>query len=143
MIPVSEQEFDDLVDDLMVLFPKIKDKDHAAAVVSVAVRHLPNDQATSTFEYFGYCVLKSLANHVANFKGEKVKHETQVAQYANALTVNPTDAQAYDQLVKWSNEGSTAAKKALADRERKEPVTDGSNVLPIKAQSQPTNETSA
>lgn len=133
LLPVTEKAFDDLVDDIMTLYPQIPERDHAVAVISVAIRHLPNDQAVTTFKYLGHCVLKSLANHVANFKGEKVKHETQVTQLYNLLVTDPNNMQAKDQLQKWSNEGSKPAKEALAKLEHKEPITDGSNVLPIKA----------
>lgn len=134
LLPTTEKEFDDLVDQVMATFPRIPERDHAIAVISVAIRHLPNDQATTTLQYLGNTILKTLANHVANFKGEKVKHETQVNQLANLLVTNPNDAQALDQLEKWANEGSIYAKEALRKFESKgsEPVTDGSNVLPIK-----------
>lgn len=134
-LPTTEKEFDELIDAVMVAYPNIPEREHAIAVISVAIRHLPNEQATATLEYFGHTVLKSLANHVAHFKGEKVRHETQVNQHISALTTNPNDAQARDQLEKWVNEGSTYAKEALTQFENrgKEPTTDGSNVLPIKA----------
>lgn len=134
-LPTTEQEFDDLVTRVMELYPKIIEREHAIAVISVAIRHLPNEQATTTLQYLGHCVLKGIANHVANFKGEKVKHETQVTHHVNLLVNDPNNMQARDQLEKWANEGSVFAREALAKLEPKgkETVSDGSNILPIKA----------
>lgn len=133
-LPTTEKEFDDLVDQVMAAYPKITDKEVAAAVISVAIRHLPNDQATSTLQYFGHTVLKAMANHVANFKSEKAKHEVQVEHYFNLLKSDPNDNQARDQLEKWANEGSNAAKGALAKLEpKKDTDTEPkSNIFPIE-----------
>lgn len=135
LLPTTEKEFDEIVDEVLRRFPQITERDHAVAVISVAIRHLPNDQATTTFRYLGHAVLKSLANHVANFKGERVKHETQVAQCFNLLTSDPFNMQARDALEKWANEGSIPAKDALARLEPKKDTNTeaGANVLPIKA----------
>lgn len=121
-LPTTEIAFDSLVDQVVTKY-KLKDRDHAAVVISVAIRHLPNEQATTTLKYLGHAVLKNLANHIANFKSEKISHEVQVKAYADKLRSDPGDTQAFDQLEKWANAGSVAAKDALASLDTKPKLT--------------------
>jgi hypothetical protein len=131
-LPINEKEFDELVDEVMRAYPQITVRDHAIAVISVAIRHLPNDQAKSTIAYFGHTIIKGLANSIANFKNEKIKHEIRVEQLFNILINESNNMQARDELEKWANDGSIAAKTAL---KRLEPPTqetfNGATIIPI------------
>lgn len=111
-LPTTPEAFDNLIDKLCVKF-KLTDKHHAAAIVSVAIRHIPNDQAYTTWKYLGHSVQKNIANHVANFKSDTLKHENQVAQLAGMLEQDPNNQQARDELQKASDAGSLKAKEAL------------------------------
>lgn len=112
-LPTSLEEFNSLIDRLCSKYP-IKDKLHAAAVVSVAIRHLPNDTCFTTLDYLYQTVEKSLANHIANHVGEKSRHEAQINQLVFMLKDNPNNQQALDDLRKASDQGSEYAKAELA-----------------------------
>lgn len=119
-LPINETEFDIFVAKVVKKYG-LPDLKHAASVISVAIRHLPNDQATTTYRYMGHTVLKNLANYTANFKNEKMNHETQVSALADKLRTDPGDAQARDQLDQWATQGSEAAKKALSSLDAEKP----------------------
>lgn len=111
-LPVTLDEYDQLVS-LVVNKYHLTDIHHAGAIISVAIRHLPNDTAYTTLDYLGQSVLKNLANYVAYHKGETLKHEGQVTQLVDTLKADPLNQQARDELTKAANEGSEPAKLAL------------------------------
>lgn len=111
-LPQTIWEFDALVSKVVKKY-RLIDPHHAAAVISVAIRHLPTTQAYSTLDYFGQYIQKAIANHVADHKNNMMKHEAQVDQLASLLRQDPNDNQARDGLEKAANEGSEYAKKAL------------------------------
>lgn len=111
-LPITVKEYDSLVKKVVTHF-KLKDVHHAAAIISVAIRHLPPTQAFTTLDYLGQYVIKNLANYVANHKAQILQHESQVDQLTAILKTDPNDAQAMDELTKAANEGSTYARDAL------------------------------
>lgn len=111
-LPTTVEEFDSLVDRVASKFT-LSDKNHAAAIISVAIRHLPNDQAYTTYSYLGQSVLKNLANYVANYKGQTIQQDTQVRQLIEMLTQDPNNQQAIDELQKASDQGNDKAKSIL------------------------------
>lgn len=111
-LPRTPEEFDKLVDRVCKRFNLIE-RGHAAAVISVAIRHIDNNTATTTVEYLGHSVLKNIANQIANMKSQVIQHETQVLSLFDLLTNDPGNQQARDELEKAANEGSKAAKSAL------------------------------
>lgn len=134
-LPRDIAQFDALVNEIVLKY-SLPNWDHAAAVISNAIRHLPNDEAFTTLDYLGHSVIKNIANQTAYHKSETIKHETQVQVLFDALTSDPKNTQARDQLEKAANEGSTSAKAAL---EKLQLPASGSvsqvissNVTPIK-----------
>ena len=113
-LPTTLEQFDKLVDKVVDKYHLI-DKHHAAAIISVAIRHLPNDEGYTTYDYLGHSVIKNLANYVANHKGETLRHESQILQLKEMLIKDPNDAQARDSLQKAADAGHEAAKKILED----------------------------
>lgn len=111
-LPTTLKEFDDLVT-LVGRKYNLTDLHHAGAIISVAIRHLPNDTAHTTYDYLGHSVLKNIANYVASHKADTMKHEAQVSQLAQMLKSDPSNTQARDELQKAANEGSEVAKIAL------------------------------
>ena len=83
-LPTTLQEFDDLAA-LVVKRYNLVDAHHAAAVLSVAIRHLPPEQAYARLDYLGHYILKNIANHVANHKGQVLQHEAQIDQLASLV----------------------------------------------------------
>lgn len=114
LLPQTPNQFDDLVDKITKKY-KFTDKHHAAAVISVAIRHLPSTESYSTLEYFAKWVQKSIANHVADHKNQMLKHESQIDQFVSLLRQDPNDNQARDSLERAANEGSEYAKNKLAE----------------------------
>lgn len=113
LLPTTLAEFDELVSRVVKKY-KLHDTNHAAAVISVAIRHLPNEEAYTTLNYLGQCVLKNIANYVANHKSETMKHASQVEHLASILLTDPNNQQALDELQKAADQGSTLAKDALS-----------------------------
>lgn len=113
-LPTTPQQFDDLVQLVCNTFG-LTDRRHAAAVISVAIRHLPNDEYQTTLDYLGGSVIKALANHVANWKSKSIEHEVQVQQLVDRYKENPLDAQVRDELVKAAQQGSEPAQKACKE----------------------------
>lgn len=111
-LPITLNQFDALVDKVCIKY-ELTDKRHAGAIMSVAIRHLPNDQAHTTLKYLGDSVLRNLAGFVAGHKSDEYRHESQVDQLEALLTKEPLNAQARDELVKAANDGSQRAKDAL------------------------------
>lgn len=111
-LPTTSQGFEDLVDVLMSKYG-LTDRNHTAAILSVAIRHLPNHQATTTYQYLGHYILKNLANYLANHKSQVLQHESEVAQLVEMIKKDPSDQQAIDELQKAADQGSESAKAAL------------------------------
>jgi hypothetical protein len=138
LLPRTPEAYDELVDKVCKKF-KLIDKHHAAAVISVAIRHLPPEQGTTTLEYLGHYVIKNIANYVANHKGEILKHEGQVNQLVDNLKNNPNDQQSRDSLYTAASDGSPYAIKALEKLGFEpaavpaKPVEPTDNVVPIVA----------
>jgi len=141
-LPTSVEEYDFLIDRLAKKY-KFEDKNHVAAVVSVAIRHLDNQTAYTTLDYLAQCVQKQMANMVASHKGDLIKHTVQVDSLIAYLKQNPNDAQAMDQLTKYASDGFQYAKEALAKLEAAaQPKQNLSMVPPILSSvpAAPTNE---
>lgn len=115
-VPTTLQEFDDLVT-LVGRKYKLEDLHHAAAIISVALRHLPNDQAYTSLDYLGHSILKNISNYVCNHKAEVLKHGAQVEHLVALLKKDPNDQQVRDELTKAADEGSESAKNALSKLE--------------------------
>lgn len=111
-LPTTPDAFDKLVHKLATKY-KFTDTHHVAAVISVAIRHLPATQAYSTLDYFGQYVSKAIANSVADFKNKQLRHEGEIDQLASLLRNDPNDVQARDRLQLAANEGSDYASKVL------------------------------
>lgn len=111
-LPITMAGFDELVTKVVKKY-KLPDSNHAAAVISVAIRHLPTTQAHAPLSYFGDYVLKNLANYIANLKSEGIKHKAQVEQLESILRADPGNQQARDELQKAANEGSVLANETL------------------------------
>ncbi len=111
-LPTTLLEYDQLVRKVVEKY-KFTDYNHTSAIISVAIRHLPPDQAYSTVKYLGDYVSKNLANYIANHKSQTLQHEAQIDQLVNILTTDPNDNQARDALIKAKNEGSEYAAKAF------------------------------
>jgi hypothetical protein len=111
-LPVTPQEYDRLVS-LLVKKYKLKDAHHAAAILSIAIRHLPAEKYTTTLDYLGHYILKNIANHVADHKSKILQHEAQIDHLVYLLTQDPLDTQARDSLEKAASEGSDYATQAL------------------------------
>lgn len=118
LLPTTLDGFDKLVEKVCDRF-KISDRRHAAAVISVAIRKLPVEQAYTTYAYLAHYVMKAIANHVANYKGDVLKHQTQIELLENQLEADPGDAEARDKLYEAAAQGSEFAKEALKKLEEK------------------------
>src|ERR1035437_7165251 len=115
-LPISVEEYDALVARLCKFY-SVFEKDHVAAVISVAIRHLPNDQAYTTFDHLAQCVLKQMANHVANHKGELIRHTVQVDNLVTMFKQDPNNNQVIDELTKMATGGFEYAATELAKLE--------------------------
>jgi hypothetical protein len=115
MLPVTEEAFDLLVNDLVQEY-KLPNLEHAAAVIANRIMHLPADQADVVPEYLAHCVLKNVAYQIAQSKGRMLAHKSQVDILAAELKINPLNQEATDALEKAASEGSEYAKKALQER---------------------------
>ena len=115
-LPTTLKEFDDLVDKVVRKYD-LQDSHHAAAIISVAIRHLPNDSAFTTIQYLGESVLKNISNHICNHKSQVLQHSAQIEHLANLLKTDPSNTQARDELQKAANDGSNEAKLALTKLE--------------------------
>lgn len=123
-LPTTLAQFDALVDRVVKKY-NLEDAHHAAAIISVAIRHLPNDQAYTTLSYLGQSVIKNISNHVANHKSQSLQHSAQIAHLVNMLETDPGNIQAIDELQKAANDGSAEAKLALDNFEsHKNPFED-------------------
>lgn len=111
-LPTSLKEFDEIVERVVRKF-KLTDPHHAAAIISVTIRHLPSHSAFTTLDHLGQSVIKNIANHIADHKSKTLQHSAQIEHLAAILKSNPLDTQARDQLQQAANDGSQEAKKAL------------------------------
>lgn len=127
-LPTTESEYETLVNRVVDKY-KLTDRHHAAAIMSVAIRHIPNEEAYTTLDYLGQYIMKNIANYVAYHKGETLKHKSQIQQLESILTTDPNNSQAMDELTKAAKEGSQDAKDSL-DRLLKTPAEP--NVVSLK-----------
>lgn len=111
-LPTTLKEYDELVARLVKKYD-LKDAHHAAALLSLAITHLPQHQYRVKLSYLGDYIRKNIANHVANHKSQTLRHEAQIDQLINALTIDPSDVQARDAIDQAINQGSEYAKKAM------------------------------
>jgi hypothetical protein len=111
-LPVTLEEFDSLATQVIKKF-NLKDEHHAAAIMSIAIRHLPNEQAFTRIDYLGHYIMKNIANYVANHKAETLKHVGQVTHLVTMLETEPNNQQAWDELTKAADQGSEIAKTAI------------------------------
>jgi hypothetical protein len=111
-LPRTPTDFDLLVKKVCKRYA-FTDETHAAAVISVAIRHLPNEQGYTRISYLGDYVVKNLANYVSNLKSERIKHEAQIRELVYMLEQNPNNNQALDELRKAADQGSEPAKVQL------------------------------
>lgn len=111
-LPTTDKEFDALVKAVVKKF-KLKNSDHAGAVIANRIMHLPPDNATTTLEYLGACVLKNIAFQVAQNRGRGIQHRMEVDDLAATLTADPLNHEARDKLEGAAAAGSEYAKKAL------------------------------
>jgi len=109
LLPQTAKEFDALVKTLVTKY-KLPTSDHAAAVVANRIMHLPPEQAYTTLEHLGECVLKNVAYQVAKSKGSMIQHKMQVDMIAAELKNNPLNQEAWDALESAVKEGSAYAK---------------------------------
>ncbi len=109
-LPTTLEEYETLVD-LLVEQYDFKDRRHVAAVISVAIRQLPNHEDSTTLAYLGGWVRKSLANHVAYHMANVAKHDSQLEALASLLEKEPLNQQARDELMKAAVDGSDKAKE--------------------------------
>lgn len=112
LLPQTLKEFDTLVTQVGRKY-KLEDLHHAAAMISVAIRHLPSTQSYTTLDYLGQFVQKSIANYVADHKSKLMSRDAQLAQLAEMLKTDPANTQARDQLQLAANDGSEIAKELL------------------------------
>jgi hypothetical protein len=115
-LPTELSEYDLLVDKVFKKY-NLKDKLHCAALISVAIRQIPNNQAYTSYKFLGESVMKNLANYIANYKGETLKHESQVRALVDIIKQEPLNQEAWDNLQKAADNGSEQAKKAILDLE--------------------------
>jgi hypothetical protein len=111
-LPISVAEYDTLVAKLIKKYG-FAEKDHVSAVISVAIRHIDNQTAYTTYDYLAQCIWKQMANHVANHKGELIKHAVQVDQLVAMFKQDPNNQQVLDQLSLFASQGSDYAKAEL------------------------------
>lgn len=124
-LPTTPEQFDELVEILAKKY-HLTDKHHAAAILSIAIMHLPPTQAYATYDYLGHYILKNIAYHIANHKSQILKHESQIDHLVTMLKDNPLDNQSFDALQKAASEGSDYAKNKLDEIQ-------GSNTSTAKA----------
>lgn len=112
-VPITLDEFDSLAK-LIVKKYKLENREHAAAVLTAAIKHLPPTQAYATLDYFAHFIIKNIANTVAQHKFELMRHEEQVDALINKLTNDPADTESRDKLELAASAGSEYAKTALS-----------------------------
>lgn len=115
-LPQTLAEFDTLVEKVCKRY-KLQDSNHAAAIISVAIRHIPNDKSYTTLEYLGQTVQKNIANHIADHKSQMLRHGAEIEMLLSKIKENPLDQQSRDALQKAANDGSEAALNAIASLE--------------------------
>ncbi len=111
-LPTTVKAYEKLVAKVVKKY-KLEDAHHAAAIISVAIRHLPNDQAYTTVKFLGDYVTKNIANFIADHQSKVLRHESEVDQLVSILKNDPNDNQARDALTKAVGEGSKYAEAAL------------------------------
>lgn len=116
-LPVTEQQFIDLVEQISQDNPDIESKARIAAAVSLAISFLPKDKGTVELETMSSLVRKSISTHFSQYMAQKLGHEATVDQLISELKTDPGNMQARDQLQQAIDSGSLYAKNALAKLE--------------------------
>jgi Glu-tRNA(Gln) amidotransferase subunit E-like FAD-binding protein len=111
-LPTTPEAFDALITRLVARY-KLTDAHHAAAIISVAIRHLPNDVDHTTEAYLIANVRKNIANHIAASKASVLQHDAECKQLVDLLKTNPNNMQARDALTAAASDGDKAAIEAL------------------------------
>ena len=111
-LPISVQEYEQLVNKLVTKYG-FEERDHVAAVISGAIRHIDNQTAYTTLHYLAQCVWKQMANHVAYHKAELIQHTVKVDNMVAMFKQDPNNNQVLDELRKYADQGSEYAKEAL------------------------------
>lgn len=123
-----------LVDKVMKKF-KLENKEHAVAMTINAIKSLPVDQAWISIDNVGARILKHIAWTIADHKGKEQSyeaHKADVASLEDALTSDPNNTQAKDQLETYAKQGSEVAKETLKKLNLTgEESANNGNVLPI------------
>lgn len=113
LLPITDESFESLIDQLMAFYP-LPNREHASAVVAQRIMHLPPTQATCTLEYLADCVWKNAAYQLAENRSKKANQKMQIDQIDAFLKNDPNNQQALDALAKAADEGSDYAKEILA-----------------------------
>lgn len=129
-LPRTQTEFKTLVDKVVEKYD-LPNKDHAAAVIGIAITHTARDQAFVTMDHLGYSVIRNIAYQVAQSTVSEMNHKNQIDQLSAMLSSDPFNQQALDQLEKASKEGSDYAKEALTKLKPAEDTATSANVLSI------------
>jgi len=130
ILPTTKEELNELLDELVSRY-KLPNREHAQAVVCNQIQRMPPEQALSSLQFLGHCILKNIAYNLARATTSEMHHKLQIDEMAAHLKTQPHDQQALDELQKAVNEGSAYAKEIL-DQYR--PV-DAGNVISITAPS--------
>jgi hypothetical protein len=114
LVPVNEQELDEVVDTIVSVYG-FTCREHVVAMVCQRIMHMPPDQWTTSIEYLAGCVRKNISYQLCELAGKNQAHELGVKGLIAQLKTNPGDAQAVDELQRLANEGSPFAKAALEE----------------------------
>lgn len=125
LLPQTEEEFEELVDELVLRYT-VKDRTHVAVVLANQIQRFPADQYLTTIEFLGGMILKSIAYSVALHKSRTLSQRHQIDLIAAQLKYNPLDQQALDALETASKDGIEYAKEILS---LYRPVDAGDNVV--------------
>lgn len=113
-LPNIGEEFDAIVATLMEHYG-FTDPDRVGAILANRIQHLPVDQSTTTLEYLGGCVRKSIAYDLARLKAQEIGHKLEVGQLVAMLKANPNDDEPRNHLQMAADAGSKLAKQALKE----------------------------
>lgn len=115
-LPVTEQQFLDILNEINKIYPDIDSKQKIAASLAMAVAFLPKEQSVADINFLADCVRKACSTHLCKFMAEKIGHEASVDMLVNDI-LNTANPQSIDQLTQAAHSGSEYAKAALAKLE--------------------------